>query len=76
MRRGTAQHRIWKETNEWFTHSIDSQFVVVGFRTIPLFSVFYSRVEANMMTITITLPDERLRELQATAFQLKVAPED
>jgi predicted transcriptional regulator len=29
-----------------------------------------------MTTITITLPDERLRELQDTASQLKVSPEE
>lgn len=43
---------------------------------IPLFSVLYLRVEVDMTTITITLPDERLRELKETAFQLKVSPEE
>jgi antitoxin FitA len=33
-------------------------------------------VEADMTTITITLPDERARQLKETATQLNVSPEE
>ncbi len=46
------------------------------FAVIPLFSVVYFLAEVDMTTITITLPDERLRELKETASQLKVSPEE
>jgi low affinity Fe/Cu permease len=47
-----------------------------AFADILLFSVVYLQAEVDMTTITITLPDERLRELKETASQLKVSPEE
>jgi len=51
-------------------------WLVRGRVVIPLFSVVYFQAEVNMTTITITLPDERLRELKEIASQLKVSPEE
>ncbi len=38
--------------------------------------MLYLQAEVDMTTITISLPDEQLRELKQAAWQLKVSPED